>query len=66
MKKRNQMSTAILAIATVTILVACKKEINVVKPSPTTTMSLESITKKPPTSYTGSTSLGDSTTQKGL
>lgn len=66
MKKGNQMSTAILAIATTTILVACKKEIDVAKTSPTTTTNFQSITKKPPTSYVGTSTLGDSTTQKGL
>ena len=66
MKKTNQISTAILAIVAVAMFVACKKEIDVSKSSAGTMINVQSVTKKPPTSYVGTGTLGDSTTQKGL
>jgi hypothetical protein len=66
MKKTNQISTVIVAIAAVTMFVACKKEIDTTKTPASTTINFQDVTKKPPIGYTGGTGTSDSTTQKGL
>ena len=65
MKKTNKILKATIAMFAVTILVACKKEID--RPQASNQVSTNSaamITKGPGTNYIGQGTLGDSTAKK--